>query len=357
MADMRANLQGLRLAPTKQALIAPTARRGMVGESVCPVSRVPRLPYFCHGVLLNTPRLSYFGTLDSLSYFLHSSLQLSIPADGNIGSASGNSTASHTMRLIVTDTGQFVEINNPAQYVYAILSHTWDTDKPEQSFREVREIQSAVGIPILPESALDEEFFTRIIRASDSRSTSLRAESVLDEDVVESFVCSIVPPSGFPSSSASPETHALSPSCEKVRTAVTRWGKEMQRSVAPVIKALSHRARPLHTGPTSSTLDPSGSTKFMLASSVHPNATGVDLSSHVPTRLSILDQPRLSWKIKGACAVARAYGYRLVWIDSCCIEKESSAELSEAINSMFSWYRCATVCFAFIPDLPLDLVV
>ncbi|TFK78454.1 HET-domain-containing protein [Polyporus arcularius HHB13444] len=43
-------------------------------------------------------------------------------------------------------------------------------------------------------------------------------------------------------------------------------------------------------------------------------------------------------EIKRACAIARQYGYRLLWIDSCCIEKESSAELSEAINSMFNWY-------------------
>jgi hypothetical protein len=31
------------------------------------------------------------------------------------------------------------------------------------------------------------------------------------------------------------------------------------------------------------------------------------------------------------------------WIDSCCIDKTSSSELSEAINSMFNWYRNSQV--------------
>jgi hypothetical protein len=51
-------------------------------------------------------------------------------------------------------------------------------------------------------------------------------------------------------------------------------------------------------------------------------------------------------------------GYRIlwssnvnhVWIDTACINKESSAELSEAINSMFAWYRDAAACFAYIGD-------
>lgn len=37
--------------------------------------------------------------------------------------------------------------------------------------------------------------------------------------------------------------------------------------------------------------------------------------------------------------------------DQCCIDKTSSAELSEAINSMFRWYKDALVCFAYLCDL------
>lgn len=36
----------------------------------------------------------------------------------------------------------------------------------------------------------------------------------------------------------------------------------------------------------------------------------------------------------------------------CCIDKTSSAELSEAINSMFSWYQNAAVCYAYLSDVP-----
>ena len=39
------------------------------------------------------------------------------------------------------------------------------------------------------------------------------------------------------------------------------------------------------------------------------------------------------------------------WIDSCCIDKSSSAELSEAINSMFRWYVSAQICYAYLLDV------
>lgn len=38
-------------------------------------------------------------------------------------------------------------------------------------------------------------------------------------------------------------------------------------------------------------------------------------------------------KVQGACHQARSDGYDYIWIDTCCIDKSSSAELSEAINS------------------------
>ncbi|KAL5905981.1 hypothetical protein ACKVV1_010394 [Pyricularia oryzae] len=39
-----------------------------------------------------------------------------------------------------------------------------------------------------------------------------------------------------------------------------------------------------------------------------------------------------------ACQVQR-HPIPYVWVDICCIDKTSSAELSEAINSMFRWYE------------------
>jgi hypothetical protein len=40
--------------------------------------------------------------------------------------------------------------------------------------------------------------------------------------------------------------------------------------------------------------------------------------------------------------------------DTVCIDKSSSAELSEAINSMFEWYRGAQVCYAYLADVSSD---
>lgn len=56
-------------------------------------------------------------------------------------------------------------------------------------------------------------------------------------------------------------------------------------------------------------------------------------------------------KFDGAIKLAAIHGYKLVWIDNCCIDKSSSAELSEAINSMFQWYRQASVCYVYLSDV------
>lgn len=42
-----------------------------------------------------------------------------------------------------------------------------------------------------------------------------------------------------------------------------------------------------------------------------------------------------------------------MWIDTCCIDKSSSTELSEAINSMFQWYRNAAICYAYLSDVDI----
>jgi hypothetical protein len=60
--------------------------------------------------------------------------------------------------------------------------------------------------------------------------------------------------------------------------------------------------------------------------------------------------PRYS-KIKSCCRQARLDGWQYAWIDSCCIDKTSSAELSESINSMYQWYKYAQVCYAYLADV------
>src|ERR1700760_1972177 len=62
-------------------------------------------------------------------------------------------------------------------------------------------------------------------------------------------------------------------------------------------------------------------------------------------------------KVRDSCKQALADSFTYIWIDTCCIDKGSSAELSEAINSMFRWYRDADVCYAYLQDVPDDVDV
>ena len=61
-----------------------------------------------------------------------------------------------------------------------------------------------------------------------------------------------------------------------------------------------------------------------------------------------------SEKVRQCCILAERHGYQWIWNDTCCIDKTSSTELSEAINSMFLWYSLAEVCFAYLADVESD---
>ncbi len=57
-------------------------------------------------------------------------------------------------------------------------------------------------------------------------------------------------------------------------------------------------------------------------------------------------------KVAKCCAKSLEYdGLEWVWMDTCCIDQSSSAELSEAINSMYQWYQQSSVCFAYLYDV------
>jgi hypothetical protein len=56
-------------------------------------------------------------------------------------------------------------------------------------------------------------------------------------------------------------------------------------------------------------------------------------------------------KIQRFCGLAAKDGYEWAWVDTCCIDKSSSAELQEAINSMYRWYRDADLCYVYLSDV------
>ncbi|KAI0837891.1 HET-domain-containing protein [Hypoxylon sp. FL0890] len=61
-------------------------------------------------------------------------------------------------------------------------------------------------------------------------------------------------------------------------------------------------------------------------------------------------------KITLTCKQAHRDGFKWAWIDTCCIDKTSSAELSEAINSMYQCYKDSTRCYAYLSDVDEELI-
>ncbi|KAF2859714.1 HET-domain-containing protein, partial [Piedraia hortae CBS 480.64] len=60
---------------------------------------------------------------------------------------------------------------------------------------------------------------------------------------------------------------------------------------------------------------------------------------------------RVYKKLAGACFQARKDGLDWLWIDTCCINKDSSGEWTEAVNSMYRWYENSEACYVFLDDL------
>ncbi|KAF6807564.1 het domain-containing protein, partial [Colletotrichum sojae] len=77
----------------------------------------------------------------------------------------------------------------------------------------------------------------------------------------------------------------------------------------------------------------------------------LQLGQNLAEKASALSRRAGFDKIVQRARVARDRGLQYVWVDTCCIDKTSSAELSEAINSMYQWYSAAEACFAFLSDV------
>jgi hypothetical protein len=58
-------------------------------------------------------------------------------------------------------------------------------------------------------------------------------------------------------------------------------------------------------------------------------------------------------KIRFCGEQATRDGLRYFWVDTCCIDKTNHVELSEAINSMFRWYREAARCYVYLSDVSM----
>ena len=80
--------------------------------------------------------------------------------------------------------------------------------------------------------------------------------------------------------------------------------------------------------------------------------TEEEVSFHDITHLTARVKEKTGWeKIILTCEQAVRDGIKWAWVDTCCINKDSSAELSEVINSMFHWYRDSATCYAHLQDV------
>ena len=99
------------------------------------------------------------------------------------------------------------------------------------------------------------------------------------------------------------------------------------------------------------------STKYAILSHRWIDPTEVDYEEMVDLAKMEIEErdeirQRLGYKkILASCEQAKADGYEWLWVDTCCIDKRSSAELSEAINSMYRWYENSTLCYAYLHDV------
>ncbi|KAI0803749.1 HET-domain-containing protein [Xylaria sp. FL0064] len=84
---------------------------------------------------------------------------------------------------------------------------------------------------------------------------------------------------------------------------------------------------------------------FVTDASSHP---------HAYSRINEIKRRAGFTKIIGACKRAQADKLAYLWCDTNCIDKTSSAELSEAINSMYAWYRNSAICYAYLADVRLE---
>lgn len=68
------------------------------------------------------------------------------------------------------------------------------------------------------------------------------------------------------------------------------------------------------------------------------------------SRMNLLKAKQGLQKVLNAAKLSASEGYDWIWIDTCCIDKTSSAELSEAINSMYRWYQDSEICYVYLAD-------
>ena len=91
-------------------------------------------------------------------------------------------------------------------------------------------------------------------------------------------------------------------------------------------------------------------------SSLPTASSHLPVSPTQPSAPHVSTNPRdfVSVKIRNFLLIAEEHGFDWAWSDTCCIDKTSSADLTEGINSMFLYYSFSDVCYAYLSDVSSD---
>ncbi|PIL28775.1 hypothetical protein GSI_08819 [Ganoderma sinense ZZ0214-1] len=273
------------------------------------------------------------------------------------------------MRLIDTQTGRFVEFFDLSKIPpYAVLSHTWEPEPVgEQSYQEVVEIQRKFNVghglsesqPPVSEYPSAPVFESPSAPVSESPSGPLPDLDATDSESAHQALKQdeVVLPQP-PTSISRISKHRSSWIRRICSTFLRRWNiphpKQETQRIHRAVSSLNQGTGILTDSDLPTTVSDLPTTVSDLPTTASVFVPEASTPCPSPSR-SIWDRDSgLSDKVRRACEIARRDGYRYVWIDSCCIDKTSSSELSEAINSMFNWYQSAQVCYAFLSDVQSD---
>ena len=261
-----------------------------------------------------------------------------------------------SMRFLDTQTGEFVELDS-RKTRFAILSHTWD-EGGEQSYKELKRIQKRYDLKAqCPQHGTENSQCPSPSppeRLPDACPSAMQGCS--EELAAGPPVTSVL----HTGEKAQPRYHTRSAKeiIGKDRPVATRaQGSRFRRSMRRIWRTMLRIIHPgcLEPAPFSDVPQSSTAPNDFRPPS-HPPVVDVfpppsqDVCLET-VKCCIWGDNELSVKIREACRVAREAGYEYLWIDSCCIDKSSSSELSEAINSMYQWYGHARICYAYLADV------
>ncbi|KAK5112295.1 hypothetical protein LTR85_011567 [Meristemomyces frigidus] len=124
-------------------------------------------------------------------------------------------------------------------------------------------------------------------------------------------------------------------------------------SPSPPSPSKSLRTRPLRLiNATTRVFDPDATRTSPYAILSHTWGQQKEEVLYRDVRNGVAQQKSGCAKIDGTCKQADQDSLELIWVDTACIDKESSSELDEAINSMYAWYQGAAVCYVLLSDVP-----